>query len=381
MRKGSNVRMLFLAAVLLLVSVFAINCGGGGSSSGSSDNGGTTTTDSRQSAAASAQAASSSLNTNQLFENVRLMGTGSVGGQSISAKFRVDTDKQDPALSIANKVMANAVKHNPAKGIKINAAETYSFECTGGGSMTLTSDATGNNMSITFNQCREETSLMNGTMTVSGGETSGTISMTNFTMTEYDQVYTSTAVYRTTFPSLTMTYSSSNATTFITTITGSMSVQDFLAGISYNVSFNNLRMTDSSNAAGTQFTSTINGGMTESWSDAGVNYSYTITYTNYTMNVTDNGSYMTMSLSGSVSVSFTPSSYCGGGSWTISTPTALHVDYDGNITSGVIQVVSGSVTTVITFNANGSVTVTANGQTYSYADADALYDVCEIPTF
>jgi len=264
--------------------------------------------------------------------------------------------------------------------------------CTDGGSYTLGPSTDGGLAALYFSACRENNVQADGEYDIiifapvtSGYSMSVTLGSkstpTAFTLQDFASGTTpsySTLISETTMTglpmSLTMTGPGSSVTSVsIAVSTGSMSIDDIASSQTYTVSFMSLydSYVLSSSGTGTTTTYTTYGTVTESWGSNSI----TETFTNFQLAVSPGVAPQDqdMSVSGTLSIAFTPA-FCQNGTFTFVTNTpVVYDDLLGYTTAGMLTV-NGATT--ITYNADGSITVTTAGQPQTYPSLYALTQVC-----
>jgi uncharacterized repeat protein (TIGR02543 family) len=268
--------------------------------------------------------------------------------------------------------------------------------CTDGGSYTLGPSTDGGLAALYFSACRENNVQVDGEydILIFGPVTSGyTMSVTlgsastptAFTLQDFASGTTpsySTLISETTMTglpmSITMTGPGSSVTSVsIAVSTGSMSIDDIASSQTYTVSLMSLydSYVLSTSGTGTTTTYTTKGTVTESWGSNSI----TETFTNFQLVLSPGiaPQDQDMSVSGTLSIAFTPA-FCQNGTFTFVTDTPIvYDDLLGYTTAGQLTV-NGATT--ITYNADGSITVTTGGQSQTYPNLYALTQVCPIAT-
>ena len=291
---------------------------------------------------------------------------------------------------------------------------SFTDECSMGGTIsfdgTLDTDTGAVDLTIVFNNCREEDELIDGTMSMSG---TTTVDETTFdggltiVMTFSDLMFESyeDGVLQGTFVmSLTIdqvlsfsgTESSFNES-YTQTLNGTMTFDEAgSGGASANVTLDNLNIAGSFSVTGStvMFEDTLNGDISQSYSEGGATHSVDIGYDDFTIGVTGTGMFFSTALShdptgsfditfdGSVTTDFTPDVDCDvEGTFTIVTIEPLHIgeDDDSCPVSGHIRINGGEADAV--FNDDGSLDVTVGSDTTHYDSCEDLDGLCEIEDF
>lgn len=392
---------LLIALLLLSLAVVFAGCSSGGSSdstpvdTGGGDTGGgtgtaiTTNDEGQQAASAGAQSGALANGSADTFGNLSNLGLSSTGSavpvfkssksvsqskgvqitSRLAGKFAGSNTVRTAAASVRHAVAMNAIQTIPST----------TSQCTDGGSVTFSGsmdDVSGDyTLTFQFANCREDSEQYDGSYTLSGTATSSTITLTGFTIFEYD--YLGNLIYSTT-ADVTMAVSVSGGAlngSFVSTINGTLTAYDYFMGETYTITYANFAETVTfTTGASETWTYTINGSVNEAWGGNAV----AVTYTNLNLTVVFAASYDDMSLSGSISINFTPDD-CFEGTYVYVTNTPLRWDYNlGHYIAGQL-VING--TTTITYNADGTVTVTVTGNTpQTYNSLSELYVLCDFAT-
>jgi len=406
--KKQRGKLLLIFALLLSLAVVMTNCGGGGGGGSSSDSGGGGTTDqtapeSQQAASGGGQSTSVASGSTETFTNLSNVGLSSVGGTAMPQFRSPKSIQKDAGLGITSRLAARFAKSKAVQaavsGVRKAAAQkaqqTFngSGTCTDGGSYSYTGtydDVTQDyNLTFTFSNCREDTEQYDGEYTLVGTSLSFSITLGNsttpFTIYEYDTA--GTLVYSTT-ANITMSISSTGSSTqtggsFTMTVDGDMTAHDYVSGEDYSMTFSSftVNVSWSVDANGVEtMTVTVNGGVNESWTSGGTTYTLAISYTDFSIQNVDYSAnagtdYDDTSINGTVAINFTPDAYCFEGTFTIATVTPIRWDNSvGHTVAGQITI---NTTVVITWNSDGTVTVTENGTTVYTGSIAGLYSTCD----
>lgn len=387
MKKG--VKLLLIALLFLSIAVVMTNCGGGGTPSS-----GTTTnnTQGQQVASASGQSAALAVGSSETFSSLTKVGSSSVGSSVPALRFSKGI-KKDAGLAITSELAGKFARSQAVQSAvsavrkavseKAVSSMSGSSTCTNGGSysFTGTSDsATGYfDLSFTFNNCREGSDQYDGNYHLTGTSTSSSanlqIVLSSFTIYDYDSA--NTLVYSMTADiTLGLYITGSGSTSMTTTADGDITATDILSGDTYTLTYTNFVATASVSSSTT--TIAVNGAVKQSWTASGTSYSANVTYTSFNWQDVDYGTYVDTTLSGTIAIDFTPDTYCFEGTFVFVTDTPIRNDNTaGHNVAGQITI-NGN--TVMTWNADGTVTVTVNGtQVYNGDEAD-LYETCDLAT-
>lgn len=290
--------------------------------------------------------------------------------------------------------------------------------CADGGTYTVTGTYDPGNysysISVAYLSCREYNLELNGTVSESGAFTAAAINSQTFDSGTFSASTTGFSVeffVANTTPAYSVLYGRYTSTltlsgsyghslvttthtwTYGVTANGTQSYTDFLDTFSIDLSNFQATTNRTLNDNGTALnyaddtwnnTDTFNGGISESWTDSGSNRSVSLTYTNFVVGwfmppVANN--YWQSTIDGMVGIVFSPEQYCGtsGVSGTYDFDTTTPIRY--NVTTGKTEAgrMTINTTTVIVFNANGTVTVTVNGGApTTYSSLDAMEAICTI---
>lgn len=410
----------FLAVALSFAAIAVYGCGGGGGGGGggTTTGGGTTVSTApagNQAASVGTQSGTMTSGSTQVFSN--LGGTLSgIAGPGAPAFRMPSAFTPDPGMGKAIKLSgkfsktkamraaASALKK--ARMMKAPVQDNGSGNCTDGGTFTYAGsydDATfAFSQDVTFNNCREEGTQYNGTISVSGSfsNTGSTFTMTMgsgtepFEMLEFDNNY-ATLVSSMSMPGTSISFTTSMASqtsiTMTMTATGSMNIRDYLAQEDYSMTFtsfkNDLGLTmDATTGMPTAASIITNGGFSETWTDAGGSHSISATFTNYRIDVTMTSTYEEISISGQVVIDFSQVS-CFEGTFVFQTQTPVRYDYAmGHESQGHI-IINGNThliwdmgTITVWVDLDGDNTQDA-GETTDYASEYLLGQVCDFATF
>ncbi len=211
------------------------------------------------------------------------------------------------------------------------------------------------------------------------------LTSTAFTLKDYGPGY-SALLSETTMTGLPMSVTVTVAGSAVTSMTvfigrGGMIMNDLVTDQTYSVILTNLSdaYALSTSATGTTTTYTTNGTFGESWLSSSGSNSMTATFSDFQLAVTAGAaSEQEMSVSGTLGITFTPE-ICQNGTFAFVTDTPIVFDDALGYTTGGELTVNGATT--ITYNSDGSITVTTNGQSETYQSGFDLTQVCPIGAF
>ncbi len=398
----------------------------------------TTSTQGRQAAASSTQSASMSQGSGQTFRNLGNVGLTATGNDV--PHFRTsNTFKSKGALAKVEKVSAKFAKSNAAMAAAqsmrkaVNAAKASissapsstsgTINCADGGSVAYTGtiDLTAGTfgLDLTFSSCREDDSQTGGLYKLSATETSTSLTMnitlgttaTPFTILDYSAGY-SALIANTAMSAFSLTETLTVSATSISLdmkADGTMSYHDYFTGEDYSLQFTNnydqlvsiATAGSATNPSSVTLAFTTNGDFKEVWSaptsttsaaaaravasGPSVTHSVSASFTalkldltigGLTSTVTSTVPYEEVTLNGQFSITFSPET-CMSGSFKFVTNTPIRAGLaTGNTYQGKITI---NDATVITYNADGTVTVTtAAVDTKFNSKAEMVPDECEI---
>lgn len=409
MKKGIRILMA-LAAVFAAVAVVAAGCGSGGGGGGGIQT--TPITNSAQATGASSsnnQAAYLAIGTGTTFGNLGGISGGSTttpaaatpgfrirapkrtqlgGGTAITARLSEKFAKSPVVAAMTKAVQkAKALKATQPidSGGNVPCYDSGTYSYTGN-----FDDVTGDIfLTFTFAACREYDTELNGTYTLSGDATGATVSLSGFSIKEYQQgsdygVLVASMTANMTFNASESYNSSTGAFTY--TMVGNGTMTAAVGTISYNLTFTNYRVSDTYTMSAGYDTDviTINGSVSESWTVSSDSFSVSVAYTNLTLTIkvyTDamlsNFLDEEVSINGYASINFTPDTYCAiEGTFYIQTTTPVYWDDTaGHTTAGVMTINSN---TTITFNDDGTIDMSYNGDViHDNVYESTLDDYCE----
>lgn len=395
----------FSKAVVLAAAVAFYGCGGGGSSSAPATTTTTVTTSAQASSvgATGASTATVSANMGQTLSTVASPG---------APKFKSALAGKDPRFAKFNQALATAMKAPRNRVAEIRKAQSLNraplfeatYDCANPGTATTAttnimyiSITTATDMTITFTQCRMDTARFNGTITESFttntqtsttsftttlGNSDGTVTSADFTTELFETAATTdTTAYATLTIDLTETGTENNTATppsYSFTANGKMKYDE--GSNSYTMSLTNVTFAYSEATTGTM-TTTSNGTFGETWTEAGVSKSTSITFESFVTTETPatDYSYTLYTADGKVTVDNTGFCADGDGIWVIVTNTALkEMTATGEIVAGKMTI---NTTTIVEFQTDGSVIVTASGgtaTTVTKAEFDTIESSCAI---
>lgn len=408
---GCN-RILRRWPVMLWMMVGALLGGcGGGSGSVSGDNGGgsalTTPAQGKAASAAASQGAAVVANVGQTLANLSAP-VASVAGlplpaaglrpttadtrhASIHAVERKALQSKAARLSGRLHALQSAAAPRVASALVPLPAETE--VCADGGDYTVsgtTNDADGSfSLTVVFNMCREEGTQLNGTVAAEGNEIAGTFTLKTgnddgaaddsdlavdlFTDATYANLF---ANYRADLRGSVTANRAGTATSYA--MNGRVSYDDFSSR--FELQFSNFTLAQS--AQGASGSNTVNGGFVETWTVEGVTRRASFGFTDFTQAWTQTADYVDLSIDGTISVDLTPDDLCEGqgeGTFVYNTTTPIRIDGTTNTTTAGRFSINRDAVTV--FNADGTVTVTVNGQSATYHSLEAVEAACPIKDF
>ncbi|MDH4164641.1 MAG: hypothetical protein OEW15_18425 [Nitrospirota bacterium] len=367
-------KMFAVVAVLVVAAMMFAGCGSDSSSPGATAV--TTTTQGAQTAKVGASTASNVVNS---AFSINGMVSSSMPG---AAKFSNQT-KSSKAFS---KRMARTMPlMRKAKAAIIKKA-TYTYDCTDGGSFSITDNQT--SFTMTETNCKEGGELRNGTFTLSCGDAScNSITMSGSSSgTYYVQDWNTVGNEYTTVESK---WADSGSLTFSMTLTNT--VESYTMNESMSGWFENYvdsptwkeEYADSGlsiTLTGSLATQTVydlsismNGTMSWKYSESGkVIHGETLTYSN--LKVADTWDDQTgideFTIDGTVIIDLTPDDTCAEGSYTFKTVTPITYNWNtGLYTAGEITI---NTVVVVKYGADGTVSVSIDsGKTFTdYTDAN-----------
>ena len=387
-------KSLVIPAVLLSLALVWAGCGGGGGASAPPPTPITSAAEATYAASASSQSASLAVGTGATFLNMGMLGLFSLpapqfkapknmeltGGTAITAKLS-DKFAKSPAVAAATAQIKKAV------GSRATVIISDGGVCYDGGTWSANGtfdDSAGTfRLTLTFTDCRQYDTAINGTYSMTGAVMTSSISLTmslsGFSITEYDP----TSNYGTIVSSMTADIDftgnmGGNATSLIFTMTGNGTIDATEGPISYNLTFTNYSISDTY-TPGTSFDTdniATNGKVSESWTIGPDTFVASISYENFVVGIktyTDatasNYWDEEISINGVFTLDFTPNQ-CFEGRFSIQTTTPIYWD-DTLLRTTAGRLVINSNTTVI-FNNDGTVTVQYQG-----ADIPGLVNVSE----
>ncbi|HEY5600080.1 MAG TPA: hypothetical protein VIK48_05260, partial [Candidatus Manganitrophaceae bacterium] len=411
----------FTVGALLSISLLIYACGGGGG--GGTSPGATTTTinsptGGTQAASAGTTGAQAGTGLSDVAASLgQAGGGGAFGFPKPMNPLTQKSAKYSKIISMNNKVahskaMQKVSSHFKAAKSKSafapQAIPSSTDPCFDGG--TVTSDGTWDDatgaftLNLTFNDCREDGSIINGPSSVSGAESFdlttnlGGITMTltlgatgnPFTVKDFEEIggnlyanlagiFTSTATLTEGFNISAIDGSGNETGVFTLEANGTATFDDFITPPT-TITFTGFKVTENFNDAAGTWDDTLNGAITETETISGVDHTVSVAYTNLIVSVTEAAATEDVSISGTVAVNFTPDSDCGiEGTFSFATPTALrYVDGASCPVSGKL-VINGN--TDLVFSQTGVDVSVDGGAPTHYDDCDALLSTCEVEDF
>lgn len=413
-------------AVAIAVGLALAGCGGGGGSSSSSTDDTTTdtttvATSTTQSGAASTQSATIAANSSQTISNLSGVALSSMAGApayrspvanaSADARFS-KMHAAELSFAQATTLKAAAV-FDAARAASAGATQTISStteSCTDGGTVAYSGtydDVSGAyDISFSFSDCRESTpdgdgTAMNGPMgfsstdgtnfTMTMGDGDSSLESTDLTVQLYSGNYTNFYGSMLADMSMDMSYTvddngtaadaSDDSYTFSYAVNGSEQYNDFTN--TYTIAYSSFNLDAVMAADGSSGQETVAGGFSEEWTEDGTNQGVAITFTSFVTDWTASSTAFDYAVNGTVGLDFTPDDLCYEGTNTIATTTDIHVLYDnGYPTAGVVQITDASSnTSTITYNSDGTVTVSDGSNTDTYDSAAEMELSCPLQDF
>ncbi len=394
-------KLLFTFAIAVLITA----CGGGGgggtaaststttttsTSTGTGTSTGTASSTAVQSSSAGTSAVTASTGTTTTFQNISKI---SVTGSGVGApKFKsISVPSGDAGLDKAalltgrmgDSPLMKAAVEKAYMAAKTGAKATASASCSDGGTFAGTASSS-TNFAVTFTNCKEGGNMYDGKVTMVLGTVSassvpitmtfaGNTSTTKFTITSFSGTYDVAVLKMEMNMTLTNTLSTSGTTvTYAMVADGTMNLTDYSTTNTYTITFTSFG--NSVAISGSTITTTISGKFEEAWTEAGVSSSVAMTYTSFTVTITDDGTYTQLSPNGTVSITYTPSTKCSVTSVTVATVTPIkYVNATGGTIAGKITL---NTTTSVTFNSDGTVTVSDGSGTTAYASSYDMGKEC-----
>jgi hypothetical protein len=259
-------------------------------------------------------------------------------------------------------------------------------------------NAEGTVLTLTYTKCKEQDTLTDGKMIMTGDDTSASFTLGSasapFTVTTYDvsSGVTSTTINNVDKTAMTMKWSSTTAAPITDTIVadGWMESWDYVGDTHEKIVMSNVTMKNSSSVStiGTSKfdvdTTAIDGSWvstvyptataaTASLTETDTFKEFTLKYEHPQYGVTAADDFDYLSMNGTFEVNSLPADKCIDGQFTIVTNTPIKVDNaTGNTIAGKMTI-NGNAVAV--FNADGSVTVTVDGKAVTLTEKE-LEDLC-----
>jgi hypothetical protein len=392
----------------LAITASLAACGGGGG--GDTTPPPATSTTAAQTSSTSTQSATAAGNATETLSNLSNMGLDALVGGAPSYRSPLSRLSQDARAAKMHKAELRAVRTASLEAAKIQQAAkaaaadgTATIAATTACSVSGTYDYTvvGSTINMTFSACRESTpdgygEELNGPVTftvASSTATSTTMTMTmgngNDTIepgTDYEvklfsdnfaNFYASYIADLGIDVGFTMNDGGTPADytddsyEYTYAAAGQQSYSEFTEV--YTLAYVGFTANSTMTGDGLSGTNTINGQFNQTWANGSEGVA--ITYTNLALGWAEVTGGFDYTVDGTIDVNFTPD-VCAEGSNTLDTTTPVHFDYAaGHTTAGVVTV---NGTTTVTYNANGSVTVSdANGST-TYTSESAMSALCPV---
>lgn len=382
-RKG----LILIFAVMALALVFA-GCGGGSSDSGPSATPITSSQEGSQASASTVQAVTMAQGSFSMFQGLSGFSSQVAGAPALPSTKMNNSLGSNDVLETAARLTAKLSNSGAAKAAAAAikragglAPTTYTVTgqpCGVSGTMDIDAvvdEAAGTgDIAFTFHQCVDFEDVIDGTLSMhvtqssavlnanvtidgyNGGTLEETLTMNNLTFTQ------------------TATSGGANSMTFTVTASGSISVVNHITGETGTITYSRLSQTVTATFDVNETVSiTTNGGISIEFSDNSGTYSLSVTYRRLVLSATFTASYSEFSTNGTVSFNFEPNDFCFEGTYVITTVTPIREENN--------QTVAGEVhindNVIITFNPDGSVTVTVSGASEDFLSIDDLEGVCE----
>lgn len=391
----------------LAITASLAACGGGGGDSTTPPP--ATSTAAAQTSSTSTQSATAAGNATETLSNLTNMGLDALVGGAPTYRSPLSRLSQDARAAKMHKAELRAVRMASLEAAKIRAAAkaaaaegtvtpaaATSVNCMVGDQAygSYTYDVVGDTISMTFTDCRQATpdgygEEVNGSVTfnvASRDATSTTMTMTMGNGNDVIEPGTDYEVklFSNNFANWYASYiadlsidvgfamnDTDDSLDYTYAADGQQSYSEFteVFTLAY-VGFSATSTMTGDYASGSD---TINGQFNQTWANGSEGVA--ITYTNLALGWADVSGGFDHTVDGTIDVNFTPD-VCAEGSSTLDTTTPVHFDYAvGHATAGVVTV---NGTTTVTYNANGSVTVSdANGST-TYTSESAMSALCPV---
>ncbi len=296
----------------------------------------------------------------------------------------VNTNK----ISLSNQLKSLAPFLLKAKTTAKTKAEVHTEQCPYGGSMNISSSGSDTNFDITLiaNECSlTQGEVINGKLRIYGSETSFTAefgdtqSQNPFTI-KGDCGYTKFLI---TFNYPSISYGSNNIN-FKAIANGNIEIQDTEDNEYFKGQYNNFQIDISFtyDTTTTQLIATVNGNVIEQNNfNFGKLYTYKQSFENFNLMFKESSSYDEFSIKGIFGIQVEPKNVCLGGRFSYNTEIPIKFNYFTNtFTQGrlVITELNSNSQGILTFNSNGTLTVTAGGisETYSRYNWGSVPGIC-----
>lgn len=398
----------------LAIAASLTACGGGGGDSTTPPP--ATGTTAAQTSSTSTQSATAAGNATETLSNLSNMGLDALVGGAPGYRSPLSRLSQDARAAKMHKAELRAVRMASLEAAKIQqaakaaaadgiatpagtATPAVPTDCTYGGSYDYT--VVGSTINMTFSACREGTpdgygEELNGPVTftvASRTATSTTMTMTmgngNDTIepgTDYEVKLFSdsfTNFYASYIADLSIDVGftmndggtpadyTDDSYAYTYAAAGQQRYSEFTEV--YNLAYVGFTANSTMTGNGLSGTNTINGQFNQSWANGSEGVD--ITYTNLALGWAEVTGGFDYTVDGTIDVNFTPD-VCAEGSNTLDTTTPVHFDYAaGHTTAGVVTI---NGTTTVTYNANGSVTVSDANDSTTYTSESAMSALCPV---
>lgn len=390
----------------LAIAASLTACGGGGGDSTTPPP--ATGTTAAQTSSTSTQSATAAGNATETLSNLSNMGLDALVGGAPAYRSPLAATSKDARAAKMHKAELRAARipAQAAKAAQVAVADgtatpAVPTACTDGGTYDYTVvSGTTTTINMTFSACRESTDdgygeEMNGAVTFTVASSTATSTTMTMTMGDGDGIIEPGTDYEVKLFSdnyanfyasyiadldidigFTMNGAATPETTddsyeYTYAAAGQQSYSEFTEV--FTLAYVGFTATSTMTGDGLSGTNTINGQFNQSWANGSEGVD--ITYTNLALGWAEVTGGFDYTVDGTIDVNFTPD-VCAEGSNTLDTTTPVHFDYAaGHTTAGVVTV---NGTTTVTYNADGTVTVSdANGST-TYTSESAMSALCPV---
>lgn len=386
-----------IAIMALGLSVFFTACGGGGGSSSSSNSSGITSINTNTQGV---QAASAGVNVAQ---SMSTAGTGlsdlvGMAAPKLRIPFASSAVKQNAISKFSSRIKPLVAKARTLRSSAImTAATSTTMSCATAGTETLSIDLTSINISTTFNNCQKGNELLNGTISLAGNDTGGTVTIgtasspftlstcTNLACTSFSDVITSVATIFTettngTTGAVTDNMTANGYVQFTdNTVSPSATDRQEMSNFSITTAISSSSLTTVAGQSATfdVYGLTLNGSVSTTHTETGNNFGEADTFANFVVTFsTDNATTEYYSINGTFAMATNPADQCIEGTFNFVTLTPITVDiHPAPVTVAGRITVNTNVDAV--FNSNGVVVTVGSGTPKTYTEAD-LNTLCDL---